>query len=328
MIYRIILAVLLIGVICLNVSAYEYDPNDFAVEVVDYDNTGVGATHNNPQVAIGRPSVDTYYYADLRPVVPIYAASGSHEVVTVGFGGHLILKFAHRVADDENNPYGIDFTVFGNAWQMIGFTQEWHYGDPWLATISTDIVFYEPGRVSVSQDGQTWYVYDYSVDPNTPAADDFAPTLGRVFDEDNPYDGYEGWDNLWWGEETDPTLPLDPNITPADFVGESLAEICLIYGESAGGTGFDLQGLAVADYEALKIDPETGRRWIQYIKIECTDSENVNTPEIDAIADVSACGDYKHPYPLGDVNQDCSVDLLDFAIMSKHWLECTWKCDQ
>lgn len=328
MIYRITLAVILLLCICLNAGAYEYDPDDFAVEVVDYDNTGVGATHNNPQVAIGRPSVDTYYYADLRPVVPIHSASGSHEVVTVGFGGHLILKFAHPVADDENNPYGVDFIVFGNAWQMIGYPQEWYYGDPWQTTISTDIVFYEPGRVSVSQDGQTWYVYDHSVDPNIPAADGFAPTLGRILDEDNPYDGYEGWDNLWWGEETDPTFPLDPNITPADFVGKSLAEICRIYGDSAGGTGFDLQGLAVADYEALKIDLETGRRWIQYVKIECPDPENISTPEIDAIADVSACGDYKHPYPPGDINQDCSVDLLDFAIMSKHWLECTWKCDQ
>jgi len=35
------------------------------------------------------------------------------------------------------------------------------------------------------------------------------------------------------------------------------------------------------------------------------------------------CGDPNHPYPPGDMNQDCHVDLLDLAILTLHWLECT-----
>ncbi len=35
------------------------------------------------------------------------------------------------------------------------------------------------------------------------------------------------------------------------------------------------------------------------------------------------CGDSEHPYPLGDLNQDCRVNLLDLAILALHWLECT-----
>jgi len=35
------------------------------------------------------------------------------------------------------------------------------------------------------------------------------------------------------------------------------------------------------------------------------------------------CGDPNHPYPLGDMNQDCRVDLLDLAVLALHWLECT-----
>ena len=38
---------------------------------------------------------------------------------------------------------------------------------------------------------------------------------------------------------------------------------------------------------------------------------------------VPQCGDPNHPYPLGDLNQDCRVDLLDLAILALHWLECT-----
>jgi hypothetical protein len=35
------------------------------------------------------------------------------------------------------------------------------------------------------------------------------------------------------------------------------------------------------------------------------------------------CGDGGHPYPTGDSNQDCRVDLADFAALADHWLECT-----
>ena len=38
---------------------------------------------------------------------------------------------------------------------------------------------------------------------------------------------------------------------------------------------------------------------------------------------VAQCGDPNHPYPIGDLNKDCRVDLLDLAILASHWLECT-----
>lgn len=37
----------------------------------------------------------------------------------------------------------------------------------------------------------------------------------------------------------------------------------------------------------------------------------------------TACGDALHPYPIGDLNLDCRVNLLDVAIVGLHWLECT-----
>ncbi len=35
------------------------------------------------------------------------------------------------------------------------------------------------------------------------------------------------------------------------------------------------------------------------------------------------CGDSEHPSPVGDLNKDCRVDLVDLAILASHWLECT-----
>ena len=36
---------------------------------------------------------------------------------------------------------------------------------------------------------------------------------------------------------------------------------------------------------------------------------------------VPRCGDPNHPYPIGDLNHDCRVNLLDLAILASHWLE-------
>ncbi|MBN1315524.1 MAG: hypothetical protein JXA42_08650 [Anaerolineales bacterium] len=40
------------------------------------------------------------------------------------------------------------------------------------------------------------------------------------------------------------------------------------------------------------------------------------------LGDGGACGDEDHPYPPGDLNYDCVVDLADFAILAGQWLVC------
>jgi len=313
----------------------DLDPNDFAVEVISYKDGDV-SSHKDPCSALGRPAVDVDYFGSNRPVVPVYAAWEQDQVVKVNSEGLLVLKFSHKVADDENNPYGIDFIVFGNAFQRIGGGVSWEYQHPATVIIRTDDVYAEPGLVSVSQDGVSWYSY---VDPNLPRADTFAPTLGRMYDPNNAVDAYTGWDNQWWAEVTNPTVPLDPNLTAEDFVGKTIAQVCEIYGRSAGGTGFDLHDLAPQDYAALAEDQQTGRKWIQYVKVEYTGSILYET-EVDAVADVSCCGDYRHPFVGGDFNHDCRVNFTDFAglasrwvdenglfALAANWLTCNWECD-
>ncbi len=46
------------------------------------------------------------------------------------------------------------------------------------------------------------------------------------------------------------------------------------------------------------------------------------------IMEGSYCGDANHPYPAGDLNHDCKVNLLDLATLAFYWLECTApECD-
>jgi hypothetical protein len=311
---------------------YEYDANDFATVYLDYaymdmiDDWLTGKPFDDPNAALGRPTIDTtgddwFISMDTPcPVVAVYPPFRAEELVYLGEGGTITLGFDHPVRDDENNPYGIDFIVFGNAAQTLSSDSGWVNGDP-ATVIAGPSGSSQLGIVSVSQDGVTWY--SFTDDPNFmvddpgfvrlagdiadgPFCGGFAPTLGRVYDPSYTDVSLGDW-NTYWAEPTNPTLPLDPNLSYASFGRKSVARIAQTYGDSAGGAGFDLAKLD------LPVDPDTGLRWFQYVRID--DAEGSGSPKIDAVADVSCPGDYKHPAPLGDVNGDYRVDYEDFVIV-------------
>jgi hypothetical protein len=258
-------------------AAYVYDPADFATEVVDYvPGTGVptdflsGEPYDNPANALGRPTVDTtgdafsMPEAERVPAVPVYGPWRARELVTVGQGGRLVVKFDRPVTNDPQNPHGIDLLVFGNS--PAASNAAWDNRDPNVVTVG-GTVYGEGGTVSVSQDGVTWHTF-----ASGPLADAFAPTLGRVYDPANP-DAGVGSFNQWWGAPTDPTRPLDAGVTAGSFEGKTIAQVAQSYGESAGGSGFDIGVL--------------GLEWIQYVRVENAVGSGV-TPDIDAFADVAA----------------------------------------
>ena len=318
---------------------YVYDPNDFATEWVEYYHNGMyydwlnGVAMDNPENALDRPTIDTtgddWYIPEDEPtpVNPVYPSFRYNELLFLGEGGYITVEFNHRVRDDENNPYGIDFIVYGNAMQVIGGGQGWANGDPAYTFVGPD-GSYEPGVVSVSQDGATWYSFTNDpsfmadnpnftklpVDANDgPFCDSFAPTMGRIHTEDpNLADPNLGQWNQWWAEPTNPTFPVDPNLWFDSLNGYSLAEICEVYSNSAGGTGYDISKLD------LPVDSNTGKKWFQYVRVD--DKANGGSAEIDAFSDVSCCGDWKHPYPIGDITKDCRVNLKDFAVLAGFWL--------
>ena len=289
--------------------AGQWDPNDFAVEVVEYvpgsgigRDTVTGQTYDDATAALGPPTAltggDGWFIpiSETVPIVPVVAANRSYEVVTIGGGGSLTLRFSHPVADDKNNPYGIDLIVFGNAFQTVSGGGDWTNGDP-EQTLVGGQVFAEPALVSVSQDGVWWYSFE-----DGPFADGFAPTAGFR------------WDRIrrTWGEPLDPTRPVDPALGPADCAGKNMAEMIDLYDGAAGGAGFDIGSL--------------GLDWIQYVRIENLPDSSARS-EVDAVADVAACGDYKRSRPGGDVNEDCRVDFADLAVIAENWMVCTWECN-
>ncbi len=324
-------------------AEYAYDPDDFAVEVIDYHAGNSGHVNDyleptqdykDPAVTLGRPTVDTtgdddaISMDDPAPVNPVYGPARHFEVCTVGYDAHreglqsvydgtgyLELRFGRKVFDNPLNPFGSDLIVFGNAFlETAG--GPWDNADPADADVLAALSS-EPGGVLVSQDGENWFRLP-DPGPSGRGADDFAPTLGRVYDPTDPDGGIdtEYWTNHWWGHPTNPTLPLDPALEPSHWQGGSVADVATAYRGSAGGTALDLGDLASSDYAQLDVDPATGMAWIEYVRIEDpkdADGRYVGTStEVDAVADVFARRG-------GDASLDGIVDVTDLAILAANW---------
>ncbi len=230
----------------------------FATEVVSYD-TGTSAnppelehpTYVNPLMALGEPTRSTAGWppgtsADVTPFNGPWQAT---ELVSIGRGGWLTVKFDSPVEDHPQNPFGVDLVVFGNAAFM---DTAWPNG---VAGTPAALFGAETSTVSVSQDGLTWV--------NVPGADadGWWPTLGYT-DSSGPYAG-DGT------VPTDFTQPVNP---AADADGKTFAELVALYDGSGGGTGVDLAG--------------TGLDWIQYVRVSVPAS-NAFDVEIDAFSDVA-----------------------------------------
>lgn len=292
--------------------------SDFADTLISYKGPFGSYPYDQPGAVLGPP---TSYVRDTGrnfPVSLVYGAwnvtpEGGRTVLTLGPGSEVIVGFNHKVADDMNNPHGIDFIVFSNTF----FERQWSGANDYLTPTTDMNSVYLMHPASINDE---WVTVSVAQDPNGPW---FTFPEGIVAGGLFPTQAF-AWDNVnkQWGGPLDFLRPVDPALTLADFAGLSVPEAIALYDGSAGGAGFDLQWLDPNDYDALRIDPETGRRWIKYIKL--TSDE---WGEVDAIADVAACGDYKHPFPPGDIDRDCRVDLADIAILAENWMTCTWNCD-
>ena len=278
----------------------------YGVEVVDCVTGSRDLRFNNPNNVLGAPArfvnisagswggvgySDTYGGV-VHPAVPAYSGGLHLSLISPDDEepGYVVIAFDHDVEDDPDNPFGVDFIVFGNA----GCTKSTTTGmtaldDPATCRL-TAAGFPEESIVEVAQNPNgPWYGSD-----KWRTSDGFAPTLGHVYDPANAdVNLYSG--NQWWGGATDPTYPVDPSIDFSDCAGLTLAQLCQRYNGSAGGAGYDL-----ADVSRLPVNAQ-GRKWFRYVRISCAYSEELNDegdygftePEVDAVADVAPVSGYR-----------------------------------
>ena len=226
----------------------------FVAEVVSYKSgvgfatdLSTGAGYTNKDAIVGPPARETpgKWGGPITPFSPPYLLD---QILSIGVGGEVTLKFTKPIRDETLNPFGLDFLVFGGA----GFTIT--NGDFGGGGITDGTLFGQADgetRVSVSADGDAWFVLD--------------PKRAPAFDAYHPTDG--GGD---FG------LPVNPALAKGDFAAGDLAKFTELYDGSGGGTGFDI-GWAIDDdgyHVAL------GQ--VQFVRLEVLSGK----AEIDAVSDV------------------------------------------
>ncbi len=157
------------------------------------------------------------------------------------FGGFLIYEFDEPILNSDKNKYGIDFTVYGNAF----------YGNS------------EPAGVKVSQDGETWYtlagskhydpdtVWNYEV-TYTNTSPDFDPYIAI----DVPWKDNMGNGGLYAGNayHPQPNYPMGVNYL---FEGNHAADLYSAEELTLGGTkimGFNSAYWGYADVHPNPVD--------------------------------------------------------------------------
>jgi opacity protein-like surface antigen len=224
----------------------------FATQVVRYTaGSNIPASYDDPTSSLGSPLRATGsgpFDGDLGPFNAPYTAD---QVVSIGAGGELVVRFDHQVADDSANPYGIDLLVYGNAFLGLDFN----------SGLADGVTFFEPARIAVSQDGTTWF-------DATVFADALFPTLAYSNNPNGPF-GSGGTNR------TSYTRPVDPSLSAASFVGLDVNQIAALYGGGGGGVGIDLAAL--------------GLPWIEYVRVWQPEGD-LYASDIDAFADVPEPG--------------------------------------
>lgn len=222
----------------------------WADQVVSFSQ-GVGGEpiYADPAAVLGSPERFTGELGGFpAAVTPFNGPWDAGEIVSLGEGGHLTVRFAEPIRDDAAHPFGVDFIIFGNG---SFIDSNWPQG------IVGGLFAEGPFTVSVSADGQNF----------VPLAGEFSdalfPTLGYL-DLGDPYATQPG------AVPSDFTRPVNPALTLEDFLDKSFSEIVALYDGAGGGIPFDLAGSGLAEISYIRIDVPAG----------------ASSPEIDAFAAV------------------------------------------
>jgi hypothetical protein len=227
---------------------------NFAARVISYNpGTNFAPGFTNIEAVLGEPSRTNPFTDATDPFNPPY---GKNQVLSIGAGGSLTVKFARPVYNAPRRPYALDFMIFGNAGFII--TNDF---DPvtfeWIGTPATAGALFGQNdgvtRVSVSADGKHFFALD----------SELAPTVDHLF----PSDGSGRFD-----------LPVDPALRQTGFAGKTLEGIRELYNGSGGRLGIQQSaGARTARGHRIRLP------YIRFVRVEVLEGK----AEIDAFSAIA-----------------------------------------
>lgn len=258
--------VVAMGAMCALANGAAGQSNPWADTLVSYvPGSNATAGYTNPGVALGEPTRFTGVSGGFPgAVTPFNAAWEPDEIVSIGEGGELIVRFDEPVLDDPLNPFGIDLLVFGNAWYV---------DTNWPNGIAGGVMS-EGGVVSVSVNGSVWF------EITGVQADGAFPTLGYL-DLSNPYATSPG------SVLSDFTRPVDPAF---NATGRMFAEIVSAYGGSGGGVGIDIGAFGLSAISYVRVSNPVGSGMSPEIDAFADVAAVPSSGVLALLACVSVCG--------------------------------------
>lgn len=206
----------------------------WADAVIHYNagsNPQVGYTSNS-NVVVGSPERVTGENTPFPPfpgsVTMFSTPYGFDEIISIGAGGELVVRFDEPVIDRP----GTDMLIFGNAFFAL---------DSSFSLV--DGIVSEPGTVEVSVDGIDWR-------PANGFADGLFPTQGFL-DTDM-------FGNNIGTQPTDFLKPVNPTLTINDFLGLTYAQAMALYDGSGGGANIDIAGSGLASFQYVRVSVPAG----------------------------------------------------------------------
>jgi len=208
---------------------------------------------DNANSALGQPTQVNPFGDDVTPFNPPYSPEN---IVSLGVGGSLTLQFQTPVLNHPNNPFGIDFIIFGNSGFIV--TNEFDLETfQWIGIPATDGSLFGANdgetRISVSRDGHEFFILD--------------PTLAPTADRMLPTDGFGDFHT-----------PAIPGLTQEYFAGLTESELAILYDGSAGGSGYDIAWARDSNSRSIKLQQ------IRFVRIEVLSGRS----EIAAVSTVFA----------------------------------------
>ncbi len=216
------------------------------LSTADLYGTNVTA-YNDPTAALGQPTTlendgfdDVSHASMVNSAYGFDATTGKNLLAAFDdAAGQITVQMSAPITHTGTTWYNQDFTVFSNQFFIPTTYGATDGTDMSTYTLADGSTYGSLPQVSVSADGKTFYTV--------------TPSDTVLFPE-NPYhwNGLSADNPSGWGALNDFSKPVDPNLTAADFAGQTVANADnILYHGSAGGTSYSFFGqtpLTTIDY--------------------------------------------------------------------------------